>query len=102
MFAGLFYVRAQNPNDVEGCKDHPFFSRMPNFYITNCSQNFNKLEYYISDENVNAKEGELTVIPIRFRMMSHLKFPASYKFLEIMRMQLLNWEGKRSMLVINI
>ena len=81
MFAGLFYVRAQNPNDVEGCKDHPFFSRMPNFYITNCSQNFNKLEYYISDENVNAKEGELTVISYSFPDDVSLKVPSQLQIL---------------------
>ena len=62
MFAGLFYVRAQNPNDAEGCKDHPFFSRMPNFYIESCSQSFDKLEYYVSDGVVETKEGDITRI----------------------------------------
>ena len=43
--------------DAEGCKDYPFFSRMTNFYILDCSQNFAKLEYYISDGVTDTKEG---------------------------------------------
>jgi len=66
LFTSLSCAIAQNPNDAEGCKDYPFFSRMPNFFITACSQSFNKLEYYISDEATETKEGELTTITYSF------------------------------------
>lgn len=66
LFTSLSCAIAQNPNDVEGCKDHPFFSRMPNFFISFCSQSFNKLEYLISDEATDTKEGELTMVTYSF------------------------------------
>lgn len=66
LFTSLSCTIAQNPNDAEGCKDHPFFSRMPNFFIAACSQNFNKLEYLISDEVADIKEGELATISYSF------------------------------------
>jgi OmpA-OmpF porin, OOP family len=81
MFTSLNFVSAQNPNDVEGCKDHPFFSRMPNFFITDCSQNFNKLEYYVSDEGVESKEGELTTIKYSFPEDVSLKVPSQLQIL---------------------
>jgi outer membrane protein OmpA-like peptidoglycan-associated protein len=52
--------------DAEGCKDHSFFNRMPNFYILDCSQNFAKLEYYISDGVTDTKEGNLTIISYNY------------------------------------
>jgi OmpA-OmpF porin, OOP family len=32
----LLTVPARAQQDVEGCKDHPLFNRLPGFYITNC------------------------------------------------------------------
>jgi len=36
--------------DEEGCKDHPMFSRMPNFYIVGCEdQEFSTFEFELAD-----------------------------------------------------
>lgn len=36
--------------DEEGCKDHPMFSRMPNYYITGCEdQEFSTFEFELLD-----------------------------------------------------
>ena len=36
--------------DEEGCKDHPMFSRMPNFYIASCEdQEFSTFEFELAD-----------------------------------------------------
>ena len=67
--------------DAEGCKDYPFFSRMPNFFITDCSQSFNKLEYNISDEATDTKEGELTIISYSFPDNPSLKAPSQLQIL---------------------
>jgi outer membrane protein OmpA-like peptidoglycan-associated protein len=48
--------------DVEGCKDHPLFTRLENFYITNCTENYNELSLRISSDKVETKEGNLTYI----------------------------------------
>ena len=47
-------------NDAEGCKDNPLFSRLTNFYISSCSENYNELELRMSSEKIETKEGNLT------------------------------------------
>lgn len=34
--ATISLLKAQD--DVEDCKDHPLFNRMPNYYLTNCEE----------------------------------------------------------------
>ncbi len=42
--------------DEEGCKDHPMFSRMPDFYITSCEeQEFSAFEFELSDGYQNVE-----------------------------------------------
>jgi OOP family OmpA-OmpF porin len=48
--------------DAEGCKDHPLFTRMSNFYISQCSENYNELTIRISGEKTETKEGNLFAI----------------------------------------
>ena len=58
-FAGL--VRAQE-TDAENCKDHPLFSRMKNFYISDCRSAFDAVEFYIKDSDSKTVEGQMTKI----------------------------------------
>jgi outer membrane protein OmpA-like peptidoglycan-associated protein len=95
MFIGVTYTKAQNPNDAEGCKDHPFFTRMPNFFITGCSQNFNKLEYYTSDEVTDTKEGDLTVISYSFPDDASLKEPSQLQILRNYENAIIKLGGKK-------
>ena len=45
--------------DEEGCRDHPMFSRMPNFYISSCEdQEFSTFEFELADGYKNV-EGHL-------------------------------------------
>jgi OmpA-OmpF porin, OOP family len=67
--------------DAEGCKDHPFFTRMPNFFISSCSQSFDKLEYFISDENTETKEGDLTIVTYSFPEDESIKAPSQLQIL---------------------
>jgi OOP family OmpA-OmpF porin len=48
--------------DAEGCKDHPMFTRMKNFYITNCESNFDAVDFYINDSDYKTIEGQKTMI----------------------------------------
>jgi len=46
--------------DTEGCKDHALLTRMPDYYILECTQNFNKLDFLnLQGEDVTF-EGALT------------------------------------------
>jgi outer membrane protein OmpA-like peptidoglycan-associated protein len=48
--------------DMEGCKDHPLFSRMKNFHITSCEKNFDAVEFNVEPEKTVTIEGDKTVI----------------------------------------
>lgn len=95
MLCFLPFINAQNPADAENCKDYPFFSRMPNFVITVCSQNFNKLEYYTSDENTETKEGELTVITYELPDDASLKVPSQLQILRNYENAIIKLGGKK-------
>ncbi|MCU0276289.1 MAG: OmpA family protein [Acidobacteria bacterium] len=58
---GLSPLWAQT--DAEGCKDHPLFSRMPNFYIDACEVNdFDSYEFYLDEGKTVAVEGAKTYL----------------------------------------
>lgn len=47
-------------DDEAGCKDHPMFTRMPNYVITHCEdQEFSTYEFTISDGDLKKVEGHL-------------------------------------------
>jgi OOP family OmpA-OmpF porin len=47
--------------DAAGCKDHPMFSRMKNFTISECKRSFDEVEFYIPD-GTKPVEGQKTQI----------------------------------------
>jgi len=53
--------------DAEGCKDHPLFTRMKNFYITSCQKNFDAVEFTLADSKTETVEGDKTVIDYTLR-----------------------------------
>ena len=53
-------------NDAEGCKDHPLFTRLSNFYISECSENYNELKLRVSNDKTETKEGNLFSITYYF------------------------------------
>ena len=52
--------------DMERCADHPMFSRMPNFYLYDCSENFAELELQVAEDSIQRHEGNRTYIEYRF------------------------------------
>jgi outer membrane protein OmpA-like peptidoglycan-associated protein len=48
--------------DAEGCKDHPLFTKLDNFYIASCTENYNELSLRMSSDKTETKEGNLTYI----------------------------------------
>ena len=45
LFTSLSFIKAQNSTDAEGCKDHPLLTRMPEYFITECWQRFDQLDF---------------------------------------------------------
>lgn len=61
LFLGMSSLPAQA--DGEGCKDHPLFSRMPDFYLDNCEVNdFDSCEFYLDEEKTVSVEGAKTYL----------------------------------------
>ena len=60
-------------DDAEGCKDHQLFTRLENFYIGSCSENYNEIEIRTGQNKTEMKEGNLTQIYYRFNFDSGQK-----------------------------
>ena len=56
--------------DAEGCKDHPLFTRMKNYYIVQCENNFNQALIMINEDPDSSKnlkpEGDKTFIKYQY------------------------------------
>jgi OmpA-OmpF porin, OOP family len=66
MFISISDIVAQNANDAEGCKDHPLLSRLPAFYIAECKNNYDQLDFYNPAGEDVKLEGYLTTIRYQF------------------------------------
>jgi OOP family OmpA-OmpF porin len=62
-FAIMFLsIASYAQQDAEGCKDPALFTRFLNFYISECSENYNELTLRTSSEKTETKEGNLISI----------------------------------------
>ncbi|MCA2977287.1 MAG: OmpA family protein [Myxococcaceae bacterium] len=51
-------VAFADPDDQEGCKDHPTVSRFPGFFLNECTANdFSSFEFPVGEDKTVAKEG---------------------------------------------
>ena len=75
-------IAAGFAQDAEGCKDHPLFSRMPGYYISECTQNFNQLDFYNSKGEDVRLEGNLSYCWYIFNLESGKTEPS---YLQIVR-----------------
>lgn len=69
--AQFFTVYAQE--DAEGCKDHPLLTRLENFYISGCEENFNELVFRTNTSKSETKEGNLFYIYYRYNSDAGVK-----------------------------
>jgi OOP family OmpA-OmpF porin len=53
--------------DAENCKDHPMFSRMKNFVISDCKKSFDAVEFYMPESQTKTVEGQVTRIDYSLR-----------------------------------
>ncbi len=71
-FLTMFFVSFAQ-EDAEGCKDHPLFTKLENFYIGSCSESYNEVEFRTGQNKTETKEGNLTQIYYRFNFDSGQK-----------------------------
>jgi outer membrane protein OmpA-like peptidoglycan-associated protein len=55
VFVTAIYAQEDDP----GCKDHNLLSRVNNFYLVSCEENFNELELRLGNNKTEIKEGNL-------------------------------------------
>jgi OOP family OmpA-OmpF porin len=91
----LISITTISAQDADGCKEHPFFSRMPNFIISDCSQKFDKLEYYDANGEIASKEGELTIIDYSFPDDESLKVPSQLQVIRNYENAIIKLGGKK-------
>ncbi len=92
IFAAPIFIFAQN--DAEGCKDHPLFSRFPNFYISECSENFNELTLRMTGDKTENKEGNLISIIYYFNSESGEKEKSPFQIIKNYENAVVNNGGK--------
>jgi OOP family OmpA-OmpF porin len=99
VLTGLFMMFCIGSNaqidDVVGCKDHSLFNRMPNTFITECSENFDLVEIYLSQENKEFKEGKKTYIGYTYNYDSNVKPPSFYEIVKNYENAILKKGGKK-------
>lgn len=64
-------VKAQE--DADGCKDHPLLTRLENFYISGCEENYNELVLRTNTSKSETKEGNLFYIYYRYNADAGVK-----------------------------
>ncbi len=64
LLPGLWCGHASSAQkDEAGCKDHPLFTRMPNYFIRECkTKDFDQHEFYVAGEKEFVVEGKKTYI----------------------------------------
>ncbi len=70
--------------DGEGCKEHPMFpNRMPNYFLTTCSNNFDAVDFWISPDasKTVTKEGSKTALRYDFNTESGQQKPSALQIL---------------------
>ncbi len=70
--AGLALAQEQ---DAENCKDHPMFTRMKNFFISDCKSRFDAHVFYLTDGTEKTVEGQMTTVDYALREGSQQPSP---------------------------
>ncbi len=68
--------------DAEGCKDHALFTRIPGYYISECTVNYNQLDFYDSKGQDVKLEGNLTYAWYIFNLESGKTEPSYFQIIK--------------------
>ena len=81
--------------DIEGCKDHPIFNRINNFFITDCSENYNEAILPTSSNETITKEGTVTKITYTFNYESGTNPPSTLQVIKNYENAVIKNRGKK-------
>lgn len=74
------FIFAQN--DADGCTDHPLLTRLENFYISQCENNYNELQLRTSSSKTETKEGNLFNIYYRYNSDAGVKAKSALQIIK--------------------
>ncbi len=74
------FIFAQN--DADGCTDHPLLTRLENFYISQCENNYNELQLRTSSSKTETKEGNLFYIYYRYNSDAGVKAKSALQIIK--------------------
>jgi outer membrane protein OmpA-like peptidoglycan-associated protein len=80
--------------DAEGCKDHPLLTRLPDFLISECEQNYKELDFYTPDGADIKFEGNLTRILYMMKPESPNAEPSTFQVIKNYKNAILKIGGK--------
>lgn len=81
-------------NDAEGCKDHPLLTRLENFYISGCEQNYNELQLHTTSSKTETKEGNLFHLYYRYNFDGGAKAKSALQVIKNYEMAITKNGGK--------
>jgi len=81
--------------DVEGCKDHPLFTRLPNFFIAECTSNFDRVDFLTAAGEDTIIEGNATYISYTLDYESIGKGPSAFQIVKNYANAVKNSGGKK-------
>jgi hypothetical protein len=73
----IFQFSFAQDADEEGCKDHPFFTRLPKFRISSCVSNYNAVPVRLAETKAEDVEGNVTKINYSFNPATEQDKPPS-------------------------
>ena len=89
------FAQEEGMKDAENCKDHPMFTRMPNTFITECQKNYDEVEIRFTDDKVEKKEGNKTLIHYTYNYDSKIPPPSFLQIVKNYENAIAKFGGKR-------
>ena len=80
--------------DAGGCKDHPILTRLENFYISGCEENYNELQLRTSSSTTDTKEGSLFYIYYRYNFDAGIKAKSALQIIRNYEVAITNNGGR--------
>ena len=84
IFVSYFAAFAQ---DVEGCKDHPLLTRLPDYYISECTENYDQLDFLNSKGEDKSLKAISHISGTRLTANRAKRSPAIFRLSGIMQMR---------------
>ena len=90
----LLPIPSFGQHDVDGCKDHPLLTRLENFFISDCEENYNELLLRLSSNETATKEGNLYHLYYRYNFDAGVKAKSALQIIRNYEVAITNNGGK--------